>query len=92
MKNETNSASFTLKMFETYLGNAYVLPDSGVFLFLKINDDKWEIWSGFRASESDAFRVFKIGAASSNGYTVIDSYVERRNFHGVILKANTVVR
>lgn len=79
-------------MFETYLGNAYVLPDSGVFLFQKINNDKWEIWSGFRASKSDAYRVFRVGTSSSNGSINNESYIERRNFRGIILKANTVVR
>lgn len=90
--NRTNTTSLALKIFETYLGDAYVLPDSGVFLFLEIDNDVWEIWNGFRFSKLDIMRVFKVGSASSIYLNVNDLYAERRNFREVTLKANTVVR
>lgn len=90
--NTTNTTSLALKIFETYLGDAYVLPDSGVFLFQEIDNDVWEIWNGFRFSISDTMRVFKIGSTSPNNLNANDLYAERRNFHGVTLRANAVVR
>lgn len=92
--NTTNTTSLALKIFETYLGDAYVLPDSGVFLFQEIDNDVWEIWNGFRFSKSDTLRVFKIGSASPNNLmiNVNDLYAVSRNFRGVTLKANAVVR
>lgn len=81
------------RTFETYLGNAYVLPDSSVFMFQKINNNIWEIWNGFRTSELDSMRVFKVGLASPNHLILNDVSVnERRNFRGTTLRTNTVVR
>jgi len=81
-----------MRTFQLYLGNAYVLPDASVFLFLKTYDGVWEIWSGFRASKSDAIRVFEIGTASSNRLTIREEiHDEKRNFRGVTLKSTTVV-
>jgi len=88
-----SSAQFALQTFKIYLANAYILPDSGVFLFLKTNNNVWEIWSGFRASKLDSIRVFEYGMASSNQLTIIrELHDERRNFRGIILKSTTVVR
>ncbi|CAH1738067.1 unnamed protein product [Aphis gossypii] len=89
--NETNSAQFALRTFQLYLGNAYVLPDASVFLFLKTYDGVWEIWSGFRASKSDAIRVFEIGTASLNRMTIREMHDEKRNFRGVTLKSTSVI-
>jgi len=90
--NEMTSAQFALRTFQMYLANAYVLPDSGVFLFLETYNDVWDIWSGFRASKSDTIRVFEYGTASSNRLTIRELHEERRNFRGITLKSTTVVR
>lgn len=90
--NKTNSAVFASRTFEMYFGDAYVLPDSGVFLFQEIHDNVWEIWNGFRASKLDTIRVFKIGIVSSNYfYTIDDLNGERSDFRGITLKSTTVV-
>lgn len=87
-----NETLFAIKIFDNYLNNAYVLPDSAVFLFRKIDySDVWEIWSGFRSSKLDKMRVFKIGIISPNYMNIDNSTEERQNFLGITLKANTVV-
>lgn len=89
--NNTDRASFALRTFETYLGNAYVLPDSGVFLFQKFENNVWEIWNGFRVSKKYPLIVFQIGLTSPN-YLKIDLFNhERSNFRGEKLKATSVV-
>lgn len=93
--NETNTtaASLAMEIFQTYLGEAYVLPDAGVFLFQKTGQkDLWYIWNGFRASKSDTMRVYKIGTASPERLEIDDLRDERRDFRGITLKVNTVVR
>jgi len=92
LTNEMSSAQFASRTFQIYLANAYVLPDAGVFLFLKTyNSDIWEIWSGFRASKLDTIRVFEYGTVSSNRLTISELHDERRNFRGITLKSTTVV-
>lgn len=90
--NDTDSSA--LRTFETYLADAYVLPDSGVFLFRAVDDGLWEIWNGFRASKSDAFRAFRVGTVSANHLHVDDYGLndERKRFGGITLKSTTVVR
>lgn len=91
--NTTNSNGFAWKTFNKYLADAYVLPDSGVFLFEEIDDNVWKFWNGFRASKTDGLRVFGMGSGSSN-YFHIDSFAfneQRKNFLGITLKATTVV-
>lgn len=78
-------------VFDTYLDKSYVLPDSCVFLFQKIGNNVWEIWSGFRASKLDTIRVFKTGLASKYHMEIYDSIDLRTNFWGATLKATTVV-
>ncbi|VVC30078.1 Ionotropic glutamate receptor [Cinara cedri] len=92
--NETNmtAASLATEIFQTYLGEAYVLPDSGVFLFQMTGQkDFWHIWNGFRASKSDTMRVYKIGTASPESLEIDDLREERRDFRGITLKVNTVI-
>lgn len=91
--NNANSTLFASQTFEIYFSNAYVLPDSGIFLFQQIDDNVWEIWSGFRASKLDTIRVFKIGAVSSNYFYSMNVFNnERSDFRGITLKSATVVR
>lgn len=91
--NETKSDLYALRTFEVYLGNAYILPDSGVFLFQEADNNIWDIWNGFRASKSGAFRVFKISTASPNSLIINfnDLINERNNFRGITFKSTTVV-
>jgi len=92
ISNTSDTLTIASVVFETYLGKSYVLPDSGVFLFQKIGNNVWEIWSGFRASKLDTIRVFKTGLASKYHIEINDSTELRMNFRGVTLKATTVVR
>lgn len=91
ISNTNDTLTIVSIVFEKYLGKSYVLPDSGVFLFQKIGNNVWEIWSGFQSSKLDAIRVFKIGSASK--YIEMNDSIElRTNFRGTTLKAITVVR
>lgn len=90
---ETSAMSVALKVFNTHFNDAYVLPDSSVFLVQETGDNVWEVWNGFKASKSDTIRVFKIGTASPNFLNISGLlYEEKRNFRGITLKANSVVR
>jgi len=90
--NTNDTLTIASVVFKTYLGKSYVLPDSGVFLFQEIENNDWEIWSGFRASKLDAIRVFKTGLVSKYHIEINDSLKLRTNFRGANLKATTVVR
>jgi len=92
ISNTNDTLTIASVVFEAYFGKSYVLPDSGVFLFQKIGNNVWEIWSGFRASKLDTIRVFKTGLASRYHIELNDSIKLRTNFRGVTLKATTVVR
>jgi len=92
ISNTNDTLTIASVVFETYLGESYVLPDSGVFLFQKIGNNVWEIWSGFRASKLDTIRVFKTGSASKYHIEINDSIQLRTNFRGATLKATTVVK
>lgn len=92
--NTTDSTAVAARTFNSYLADAYVLPDSGVFLFQEVDDNVWTIWNGFRASKTDQLRVFGIGSGSPNHFNV-NSFVlneQRNDFLGVTLKSTTVVR
>lgn len=84
--DETNGTTL-----ETYLGDAYVLPDSAVFLFQRTDENFWKIWNGFRAGKSGPIRTFEIGTTSTSHLNISDLNGERRDFRGITLKANTVV-
>lgn len=89
--NNDNTMAVALNEFETHLGESYVLPDSGVFLYQKTGRGVWEIWSGFRASKRDAIRVFRAGVASVDRIELYDLIGQKTDFRGVELKATTVV-
>ncbi|XP_050421371.1 uncharacterized protein LOC126833853 [Adelges cooleyi] len=89
--NDTNSSTNVLKIFETYLRDAYVLPDSRVYLFSQTDQDAWEIWEGYRISYREKIRVFQSGMATTNNLCLNDSNAERMNFRGNVLKATTVI-
>lgn len=89
--NKANATTLALKTFNTYLGDAYALPDSAVFLFQKTNEDAWTIWNGFRASKSGPIKAFEIGTTSAGHLSASDLNDRRRDFGGITLRANTVV-
>lgn len=89
--NNKDASTIVSKVFNTYLDKYYILPDSGVFLFQEIENNVWEIWSGFRASKLDVMRVFKIGMVSKDHIKFGDLMKQRMDFRGVELKATTVV-
>ncbi|XP_029347065.1 ionotropic receptor 75a-like [Acyrthosiphon pisum] len=91
ISNTSDTLTIASVVFETYLGKSYVLPDSGVFLFQKIGNNVWEIWSGFRASKLDTIRVYKTGLASKYHIEINDSTEIRMDFRGATLKATTVI-
>lgn len=93
ISNNTDAVTIVSNLFETYLGKSYILPDSGVFFFHKVENRSslWEIWIGFRVSKSDVIRVYKIGVASKDRMEIDDQIKLRTNFRGVELKTTTVV-
>jgi len=89
--NKDDTFTIALDVLKTYLNTSYVLPDSGVFILQEIENNLWKIWSGFRASKLDIFRVFCVGMASTNRTEIGDLNKFRTNFQGVQLKTTTVV-
>lgn len=71
------------------MNRIYVLPDSKVYLLIKVNNDLWEIWDGFRLSVSEGVRVSKVGTAITDRVEIRQT--DRSNFQRVVLKASTVV-
>ncbi|VVC30079.1 Ionotropic glutamate receptor [Cinara cedri] len=84
-----------LETFETYLSEAYVLPESNVFLLVQTNDrdSSWDIWEGFKVSKTERIRVYRHGSASVNRLEVLDnnSVSLRSDLRGITLKATTVI-
>lgn len=89
--NSQHSSKIASDVFKTYLDTYYILPDSEVFLFQEIENNIWEIWSGFRASKFDVMRVFKIGMASKVHMEIDNFMKEKTDFRGIELKTTTVV-
>lgn len=90
--NATDSSTIALETFEKYLGEAYILPESNVLLFVETADDAWEIWEGFRVSKTDKIRVNKHGFVTSSALQLNNSIPIKADLRGITLKATTVVR
>lgn len=71
------------------MSQSYVLPDSRVYLMIKIDNNMWEVWDGFRISLSEEIQVSNIGIVSADAVKI--KYSDRTNFQRVVLKASTVV-
>lgn len=71
------------------MGQTYVLPDSRVYLLVKINDNIWEVWDGFRLTVFEKIRVSTVGLMTSDRIEIKQS--DRTNFEDVVLQASTVV-
>ncbi|XP_050546126.1 uncharacterized protein LOC126908256 [Daktulosphaira vitifoliae] len=89
--NTSDISSIVLDTFETHLSNAYILPDSNVYMFINVVNDGWEIWEGFRTGKEQPFKVFKCGKATADYVILNNINTERRNLKGIILKATTVI-
>lgn len=91
-ENYKNTSKTALETFEMFLNEAYILPESNVFLFVKIDDQTWEIWEGFKVSLMEKLKVYKHGTVSKNELELITNSVSlRTNLQGITLKATTVV-
>lgn len=71
------------------MGQNYVLPDSRVYLLIKINDNNWEMWDGFRLNVFEEVRVSRVGLMTSDRIEIQHS--DRTNFENIVLQASTVV-
>lgn len=88
-----DTAKVAQETFEICLSEAYVLPESNVILFVKIDDNAWELWEGFKVGKMEKIRVYKHGTATSGGLQLLnDSIALRSDLQGITLKATTVVR
>lgn len=87
-----NSSAIALETFEMHLSEAYVLPDSNVFLLIDTASG-WEIWEGFKVGKMERIRVNRHGIVTSDGiyFDKNDSISFKSNLRGITLKATTVV-
>jgi len=87
-----NTSAIALETFEMHLSEAYVLPESNVFLFIDTADG-WEIWEGFKVGKMERIRVNRHGMVTSDGLYLAknDSISFKSNLRGITLKATTVV-
>lgn len=87
--NKMETFEIALQTFKTHMSQTYVLPDSRVYLLIRIDNDLWEIWDGFRLSVSERVQVSKVGKMTPDRVEMRKT--NRSNFHRVVLKASTVV-
>lgn len=87
--NKMGTLEIALQTFKTHMNQTYVLPDSRVYLLIKIDNDLWEIWDGFRLSVSESVQVSKVGTMTPDRVEIRQT--KRSNFHSIVLKASTVV-
>lgn len=71
------------------MNQAYVMPDSRVYLLIEVNRNVWEIWDGFRLSVSKEVQVSRVGVMTPERVEIKLS--DRTNFKRVVLSASTVV-
>lgn len=87
--NRPDTLDTALRSFKTHMSRAYALPDSRVYLMVKVGKGRWEIWDGFRFNVYGDFRVSRVGTVTSDRVEV--KYPDRTNFYGTVLRASTVV-
>lgn len=87
-----NTSAIALETFEMHLSEAYVLPESNVFLFIDTASG-WEIWEGFKVGKMERIQVNRHGMVTSDGIFLAknDSISFKSNLRGTTLKATTVV-
>jgi len=87
-----NTSAIALETFEMHLSEAYILPDSNVFLFIDTASG-WEIWEGFKVGKMERIRVNRHGIVTRDEiyFDKNDSISFKSNLRGITLKATTVV-
>jgi len=71
------------------MNQAYVLPDSTVYLLIEVDRNVWEIWDGFRLGVTEEVQVSRVGVMTPDRVEIKRS--DRTNFKRMILSASTVV-
>lgn len=91
--NNVGTLEIALETFETHLGKAYVLPESNVFLFVRTDDQSWEIWEGFKVGKMERIQVHKHGTVTGDDFKLLNngSNSPKTDLRGITLKAPTVV-
>jgi len=94
-QNESHSrktSAIALETFEMHLSEAYVLPESNVFLFVDFAGG-WEIWEGFKVGKMERIQVNRYGMVTTDklNFEKNHSISFRSNLRGITLKATTVV-
>lgn len=91
--NNVRTSEIARETFETHLDEAYVLPESNVFLFIRTDDESWEIWEGFKVGKMEKIQVYKHGTMTGNDLKLLNnvSVSPRTDLRGITLKAATVV-
>lgn len=94
-RNESHlqdTSKIAFETFEMHLSEAYVLPESNVFLFVDIADG-WEIWEGFKVGKMERIQINKYGLVTTDKLNLQKNYsiLFRSNLRGITLKATTVV-
>jgi len=87
--NKTDSLEIALHSFRTHMNQAYVMPDSMVYLLIEVDRNVWEIWDGFRLSVTEEMQVSRVDVMTPDRVEIKRS--DRTNFKRVILSASTVV-
>jgi len=87
-----NTSAIAFETFEMHLNEAYVLPESNVFLLIDTASG-WEIWEGFKVGKMERIQVNRHGMVTSDGiyFEKNDSISFKSNLRGITLKATTVV-
>lgn len=87
-----NTSAIALETFEVHLNEAYVLPESNVFLFVATVGG-WEIWEGFKVGMIERIQVHRLGTVTDNGLDLEKNHSVsfRSDLRGITLKATTVV-
>ncbi|CAH1738068.1 unnamed protein product [Aphis gossypii] len=94
-RNESHlqdTSKIAFETFEMHLSEAYVLPESNVFLFVDIADG-WEIWEGFKVGKMERIQINRYGLVTTDKLNLQKNYsiLFRSNLRGITLKATTVI-
>jgi len=71
------------------MNQAYMMPDSRVYLLIEVDRNVWEIWDGFRLSVTEEVQVSRVGVMTPDRVEI--KRANRTNFKRVVLSASTVV-
>lgn len=94
-RNESHlqdTSTIAFETFDMHLSDAYILPESNVFLFVDIADG-WEIWEGFKVGKMEIIQINRYGLVTTDKLYFQKNYSIsfRSNLRGITLKATTVV-